>query len=1098
MSMLTTALVNHTAAPAVVVHTKTNALLRWNDHFSFLFPEATTQESLSLDSFLSIDSLEEVKRAIIAGGKLPDVAPWFHVELLDKQSQHAFLQIRYVDALNHEAMLIFDCQRQGVSPTPDSLLISLFQLLPGSVVFFDNQGKIFSINDSALEFFDVSREQALGSHVSALAVTPFVTAYKEFTQGGPDHIEKLIVRRENSFSYFDLAFYEIRNSHKTILGTFATLTDKTELYNMGEALQLRDTLLYVAGNAAQILLANADSFDTNAEIFLGMLGNAIASDRVYIWKFHPDTTEQRDGLFMSQIYDWSVQGIQKLDEKHSSNLVVEDVIPSWLTTLGQGRCVNTSAQGIPSVEQDRFIVQGVKSALVAPIEIKGQMWGFVGVDDCTNEREWTRAGESILRAAGTLLGSAIHNRETQLLRAESEERFKLVAEASGELIWTLDKRYCIQYISDRSQSMCGYAPKELLGKPWTVLCPDLAFDDVFFNEDESTFREILHTVRCSDGSSRWLQSSGKAIYDEFHNLVSIYGNSIDVTKTREAEDQLRAANLEKNMVNAQLAGAVSTANQMAVEARMASAAKSEFLANMSHEIRTPMNAIMGMIHLVLQTELEDSQREYLENASQASRSLLRIINDILDFSKIEAGKMEIEHEEFFLETTVRNIATMLAEKLQQKNLDFHIIIDPETPGFVIGDQLRLHQILVNLITNSIKFTEAGDITVTIKPDKIGDEVVQLLISVRDTGIGMSAEQVKKIFSPFTQADTSITRKYGGTGLGLALCRNIVSLMGGELWCDSTPDEGTTFYFTAKFGRSQKEKPSHFSSISEFFANLRVLVVDDSPISLEVMEELLTSMQCGFVVTASSGAEAIELYEQHGGDFDLLLVDWKMPDLDGIETFRAIREHHSAKAAITIIMATAHDRGELSERLDKSDSVMILSKPLTPSLLYDAIQESFFNEIDLVEKELEPEVTETVLCGLHILLVEDNELNQIVATELLQHGGATVTIAGNGKEALATLDKHNDFDAVLLDIQMPIMDGFTAARLIRQDGRYSNLPIIAMTAHAMVGDREKSLDVGMNDHITKPIDPDQLYKTVARWGLASQRYREKLQEHKKDS
>ena len=322
------------------------------------------------------------------------------------------------------------------------------------------------------------------------------------------------------------------------------------------------------------------------------------------------------------------------------------------------------------------------------------------------------------------------------------------------------------------------------------------------------------------------------------------------------------------------------------------------------------------------------------------------------------------------------------------------------------------------------------------------------------------------------------------------------LMGGKLWCESVVNEGTTFSFTASFGRSKKEKKTHVASVSDFFKELRVLVVDDSDISLEVMVELLKGMNCTNIVTAKSGEEALEVYEKNEGAFDLLLLDWKMPGIDGVETFKKIRAQNEPGSPLAIIMATAHDKGELSDLLGKNDSCRILNKPLTPSLVFDAIQESFFTDIDFKTGERCGTSGDSDLTGLHILLVEDNELNQIVATELLEQAGASVVVADNGQKALDVLSEHNAFDLVLLDIQMPVMDGFTTARHIRKDGRFVNLPIIAMTAHALVGDKEKSLEVGMNDHITKPIDPDQLYCTVARWGKASQRYLGKEKQHDK--
>jgi two-component system sensor histidine kinase/response regulator len=640
---------------------------------------------------------------------------------------------------------------------------------------------------------------------------------------------------------------------------------------------------------------------------------------------------------------------------------------------------------------------------------------------------------------------------------QSRQLLESVLENSPAVIYAKRKDGRYTFINREWEVVCNLTRQQVLGKT------DL---DLFSREIGEQFRAndlsvmmagtlVESEERVNGGAGEQLFLSKKVpLFSDNGEVEGLCGISTNITNIRRTEFALREAK---------------------AAAEDATKAKSEFLANMSHEIRTPLNAIIGLSHLCLKANLSERQYDYVSKIHVAGVSLLELINSILDFSKIEAGKLDLAVSNFALDEVLEKLVTLVAQRVQEKGLELLFDVAPDMPLTLLGDSLRLGEILTNLLSNAVKFTEQGEVRLAVKTQQRTDDRVRLRFSVSDTGIGMSPEQAQRLFQPFSQADSSTSRRYGGTGLGLVISKALVEMMNGSIQVDSRPGEGSTFSFDVELGIGVAHKAA-----PQRLTDLKVLVVDDNAQARQILKGLLHLL--GAVVEqAASGREAIEeiARAERERQFDIVLMDWRMPGLNGIEAAKHIKADKDIKTPPEIVIVTAFAREEVYAEAERAGLSHILIKPVTSSTLVDKLSEISTPSVS-PPIQIDRDSDSYDLSGLRVLLAEDNKINQQIATELLTHVGAAVEIANNGREAVEKLMADPRFDVVLMDLQMPEVDGYQAVARIRAIPALVSVPVIALTAHALSEERERCLAAGMQGHVSKPIDPQTLYSSLLKY------------------
>ncbi|UAA40156.1 response regulator [Paraneptunicella aestuarii] len=658
-------------------------------------------------------------------------------------------------------------------------------------------------------------------------------------------------------------------------------------------------------------------------------------------------------------------------------------------------------------------------------------------------------------------------RASELALSKNREKYhRLLNSLNQYFVYTRNKDGVITSTSQNVKQLFGYKPEEMV--EIVSLLTNNPINQVALHyygrgRESDSQLEFEAEILDKSGEKRWLLLSEASLFDDDGNFISIEGLGRDITKQKRSETDLRIAK---------------------EEAEVANQAKGQFLANMSHEIRTPLNAIIGNSYLALRSKLNEQQESLLQRIDSSAHVLLSLVNDILDISKIDAGKMELERIPFKLEDVLSNLSSVTAIQAANKGLDIIYSVAPDIPQPLIGDPLRLGQILLNLVSNAIKFTERGEVLLTIEVEHQQDSSLSLLFSVKDDGIGISEEKQHLLFSSFNQIDNSITRKYGGTGLGLAISAKLVHLMQGEIWVESEFGKGSQFSFTTRFSlpKNQPLSTHALNDIAQlngnFLQDKHVLLVDDSTTSCFILAEMLSSWQCKNQTT-HSGNECLDFLANNQDPIHVIIVDWKMPGMSGIELIEHIQKMQLPYPMPLFVMLTAfgHDDEYLQQTLHLPLSGH-LSKPVTHGQLYTVLQTTLSTclaQIPIPLADLKPDIEGR---GKKVLVAEDNKLNQEVVLSLLADIQAETVVANNGYEAIQRA-KEQRFDLILMDIQMPQLDGLSASKYIHNE-LHLDTPIIAMTAHAMQEDKERSLQAGMVAHLTKPIDVDLFYKTIQQY------------------
>ena len=682
----------------------------------------------------------------------------------------------------------------------------------------------------------------------------------------------------------------------------------------------------------------------------------------------------------------------------------------------------------------------------------------------SDEGPFLKEEKSLLSAIAERLGRITERKQTEEKLRESEQKFRSLVETTSDWVWEVDQNGIYTYASPKVRKLLGYEPEEVIGKTPFDLMPKDETERVagifqVIIEKREPFLGLENANLHKEGQLVVLETSGVPIFDESGNFIGYRGIDRDITERKRSEEELRKA-------------------KEAAEA--ANRAKSEFLANMSHEIRTPMNGIIGMTELALDTELTAEQQEYLGMVKTSADSLLTVINDILDFSKIDARMLDLESIDFNLRDNLGDTIDTLALRAYEKELELAIHIHPNAPDALVGDVGRLRQIIVNLVGNAIKFTERGEVVVSVETEEQTEDEVCLHFAITDTGIGISAEKQRLIFEPFTQADGSTTRRHGGTGLGLAISAQLVEMMGGRIWVESEVGKGSTFHFTARFGL-QKGVASKPLPVAVDLKDMRVLVVDDNATNRRILQEMLTNWQMKPTVVDSGQAAIAEMKQAVAlsEPFTLVLLDAQMPGMDGFAVAERIKQTPEFASATIMMLSSAAQSGDTA-RYRELGIAAYLTKPIKQSDLLDAIMTALGTPTE--DEDKSPQVTRHLLREsgrrLNILLAEDNIVNQKMAVRMLEKRGHTVVIASDGRETLATLEQQQ-FDVVLMDVQMPQMDGFEVTASIREKEKATgaHIPIVAMTAYAMKGDRERCLEAGMDGYVGKPIKAQELFDAI---------------------
>ncbi len=957
-------------------------------------------------------------------------------------------------------------------------------------------------NEAYGSFLDLRDKKIEGEKIHELfpsfAETESFKAYRETLKDGKIRV----IQGKMGDRFLNARIY------RTPWGILSIAEDITEKRRSEIALKRREAILRAVAFSAESFLKST-AWHENIQDILAAFGKAKSISRVYLFQNRRD----KDGVLYATLeYDWTDEGILRLSGNDRIQKLYYEIgeLKEWKPAFERAEVVSGHSKDLHPRFQEFLAQFDTKSFLIVPIFAGSEWWGFIGFDECKNERDWSPAEIDSLKTAAATFGAAIYRDKTEEALKQSERKFRDLANLMPQPIFEIDLQGNITFISRIGAEITGYTEKEFLEEMNSM--------DLFAAEDRSraqrNFRKVL-TGKMKGGVEYQIQkkNGGKIpvivystiIRDEENRVKGLRGVVVDITEQKKSEERLRIAKEEAETLNMQLEEVVNEANRWAQEAENASRAKSEFLAKMSHEIRTPMNGVVGMTELLLGTRLTSEQIDYTETIRSSADALLDIINDILDFSKIEAGKLELENIEFNLRNTIEEIGDIMAIKASMKYLEFITELPPEMPSFLKGDPGRLRQILINLLGNAIKFTSDGEITLRIALLNESDNDIDLKFEIKDTGIGISPNKAESIFDSFTQADNTTTRKFGGTGLGLAISKQLAKMMNGDIGVESVEGKGSIFWFTVKLDKQELAHKQQELDTS-LLKNKNILIVDDNETNRYVLKELLKIWNCSFS-EAASGQEALKILKQNAVEnqqFDAAILDMAMPAMSGKTLAQKITSDERFKGIKLVLLTSIYQKENINELKELGFSGF-LTKPVKQKFFFECLNmifdperedEIFTDQRFTIEKEVTTEQKQKT----RILVAEDNPTNRKVVMKMLQKLGYQSDAVENGEEAIEALSKKN-YNMTLMDVQMPVMDGFEATKQIREPDSgvlNGNIPIIAMTAHAMKGDREKCLEAGMDDYISKPVQPHKLDKIIQKWIFGDKTGKEPLSSESKNN
>ena len=997
----------------------------------------------------------------------------------------------------HEVLEGLVQERTTALQASQEYLSATLRSIGDGVIACDGEGRVASVNCVAEVLTGWTTAEASGRPLAEVfcildartrrkADNPVARVLTEGVSVELSHHTALIARGGAEHQIAD-SCAPIRQASGAVIGAVLVFRDVTEDYRRREQdrFDVKFRGLVADASARLVQVSDRHGLDQVIDGTLASLGQLFGVDRSYLVRFSDDLST------MDNTHEWCASGIPP--QKDRIQQFPADGLPWWKARMLQLQPVQfPEVAALPAeaaAEREEFQLQGIQSLICLPICGDGnKLIGFMGFDAIRGPRLWPEEQVGMLQVLAEIIGSAIVRMEAARALAESEERFRVLVEHSFDLIWQMTPDGAFSYVSPSWKAILGYDPSFMEGKAFQpfVHPEDVAECEQYMArviEARKALPGPQYRVRHADGDWRWHEAVATPVYAEDGSFRYLVGLSRDITERRRAEMALRET-------NQRLEAATALAREMAARAEIANIAKSEFLANMSHELRTPMNGVIGMTGLLLDTELSEEQQRYLETVKTSGESLLRMINQILDFSKIEAGELELERLDFDLPILLDDFAETLAVETREKGLELSFVTDPFVPTLLAGDPGRLLQILANLVGNAIKFTHEGEVAVrvTVADRQPGDgSDVRLRFSVRDTGIGIPADKLVSLFDEFTQVDTTATRKYGGAGLGLAVSKLLVERMGGEIGVNSVEGKGSEIWFTARFELPTDGVRQEAPLLD--LAGVRVLIVDDDATDREILFHCLASWGMRPEGTADGSSGLLALYRALGENdpFDLAVVGRRMPDRDGGVVGRAVTSDEKLAGTRLVLLSSLggapfsgkplQEIGSSAWSIRHKELQGVLSQALAggaggggaPPIR--AIQEAIVEPFPRLNGR-----------KARILLVEDNVINQQVALGILRKLGLTADGAANGCEALESL-RTLPYDLVLMDVQMPEMDGLEAARRIRDPQSMVHnprVPIVAMTARIMPGDKEACLDAGMNDYVPKPVSPQTLTKALEKW------------------